>query len=75
MPCIYSNVSINNCTQIYQFIQNTATNYTLKVFYRNNNTGRYMLQKNLTRIYNPTTKANIDNIIFNIQTTKSLPPQ
>ena len=73
MPCIYSIVSINNCTQLYKFIQNTTTNYTLKVYYKNNNTGRYVLQKNLSKNINPTTTANIDSIINSIRLNKTLP--
>ena len=69
MSCIYDNVFINNCSQLYQFVKDSS-NYELKLYYKINR--KYILQPSNTKYINMD-KNTTDNLIRYIKLYKSLP--
>lgn len=71
MPCIYSNVYIGNCRQLYKFIRNNNLSYSLKVYYKVN--GHYYLQPTPEK-YKTMSQSYTNKLIQEIKLNQSFPP-
>jgi hypothetical protein len=70
MSCVYSNVYIGNCRQLYKFIRNNNLTYSLKIYYKVG--GHYFLQPTPTH-YKNITKTQTDKLIMDIRLSHTLP--
>ena len=72
MSCLYTNICVNNATQVFKIMRNSTDNYTITVYYKNPNTGKYIIQNDLTENY-LFSELKITNIINFIKLNKRKP--